>query len=236
MKDSAAKDWAMGLHDPLSTQVASCSQHALITPFLIDTQFTHSLGDRSANLHEPMRTQTGQQARALIVPPFITSYYTNTQNTGIDDALPTLSTHDRHAVVVPPFIVSQYNRPSGIGAAVRDMREPLPTVPAMAVHHVVVPPFIINAQANTAPTAMHEAIATLLASGNHKWLVEPTDEARVEDCGFRMLDPHECGAAMAFPADYKVLGGKRDQVRQYGNAVTPPVMGILMQRCMEALR
>jgi len=236
MKDSAAKDWAMGLHDPLSTQVASCSQHALITPFLIDTQFTHSLGDRSANLHEPMRTQTGQQARALIVPPFITSYYTNTQNTGIDDALPTLSTHDRHAVVVPPFIVSQYNRPSGIGAAVRDMREPLPTVPAMAVHHVVVPPFIINAQANTAPTAMHEAIATLLASGNHKWLVEPTDEARVEDCGFRMLEPHECGAAMAFPADYKVLGGKRDQVRQYGNAVTPPVMGILMQRCMEALR
>jgi DNA (cytosine-5)-methyltransferase 1 len=203
MKDSAAADWSMGLHEPLTTVVASSSQHALITPFLIDTQFTHSRGDRSADLREPMHTQTAQQSRAI---------------------------------VVPPFIVSQYNRPAGIGAAVRDLREPLPTVPAMAVHHVVTPPFIMNAQAGAQPTAMHEAMATLLASANHKWLVEPAETVSVDDCGFRMLEPHECGAAMAFPADYVVLGGKRDRVKQYGNAVTPPAMDILMQRVMEALR
>jgi DNA (cytosine-5)-methyltransferase 1 len=237
MKDSAAKDWALGLHEPMTTQVASSSQHALITPFLIDTQFTHSRGDRSADLREPMHTQTAQQSRALVVPPFITSYYAGGgQDSSIEEPMPTLPTRDRHAVVVPPFIVSQYNRPAGIGAAVRDLREPMPTVPAMAVHHVVTPPFIINQQANTAPTAMHEAMATLLASGNHKWLVEPGEAVQVEDCGFRMLEPEECGAAMAFPSDYKVLGGKRDRVKQYGNAVTPPVMDILMQRCMEALR
>jgi DNA (cytosine-5)-methyltransferase 1 len=106
----------------------------------------------------------------------------------------------------------------------------------MAVHHVVTPPFIMNAQAGAQPTAMHEAMATLLASANHKWLVEPAETVSVDDCGFRMLEPHECGAAMAFPADYVVLGGKRDRVKQYGNAVTPPAMDILMQRVMEALR
>jgi DNA (cytosine-5)-methyltransferase 1 len=51
-----------------------------------------------------------------------------------------------------------------------------------------------------------------------------------------MLEPHECGAAMAFPSTYKVLGDKRERIKQYGNAVTPPVMNILMERCMATLR
>jgi len=63
------------------------------------------------------------------------------------------------------------------------------------------------------------------------YLVQPGDVPKVEDCGFRMLQPHEIQAAMAFPADYKVLGTKREQVRQLGNAVTPPA--ILMQRIVE---
>jgi DNA modification methylase len=44
------------------------------------------------------------------------------------------------------------------------------------------------------------------------------------------------GRAMAFPDTYVVLGNKRQQVRQFGNAVTPPVMEMLMKRCMETLR
>lgn len=206
MRDTASRDWTHDLRDPMTTVVATASQHALVQPppFLIDTQFTHSLGDRSSSLSDAMPTQTAQQARAL---------------------------------VVPPFIVSQYNRPAGIGAAVRDVREALPTVPAMAVHHVVVPPqpFIVNMQSDNMPTALREPMRTLL-TGSHKALVEPTDGIAVENCGFRMLEPHECGAAMAFPADYRVLGGKRERVKQYGNAVTPPVMDILMQRCMNSLR
>ena len=59
------------------------------------------------------------------------------------------------------------------------------------------------------------------------------DVPKVEDCGFRMLQPHEIQAAMAFPVEYKVLGTKRERVKQLGNAVTPPAMAILMQRVME---
>lgn len=57
----------------------------------------------------------------------------------------------------------------------------------------------------------------------------------VDDCGFRMLEPHEIGAAMAFDSDYTVLGTKRERVKQYGNAVTPPVMRLLIERCVEVL-
>jgi len=58
---------------------------------------------------------------------------------------------------------------------------------------------------------------------------------RLEDCTFRMLQPHEIGAAMAFPSDYTVLGTKRQQVKQYGNAVTPPVMKMIFERCIATL-
>ncbi|MDP9387013.1 MAG: DNA cytosine methyltransferase, partial [Actinomycetota bacterium] len=41
--------------------------------------------------------------------------------------------------------------------------------------------------------------------------------------------------AMAFPDDYKVTGNKRQRVRQYGNAVTPPVTAMLTARVAAAL-
>jgi len=67
-------------------------------------------------------------------------------------------------------------------------------------------------------------------------LVGRLDKMELEDLTFRMLSPGEIGAAMAFPKTYKVLGTNREQTKQYGNAVTPPFMDMLMQRCMESLR
>jgi len=42
------------------------------------------------------------------------------------------------------------------------------------------------------------------------------------DCLFRMLEPAEIQAGMAFDAGYRILGTRRERVRQAGNAVTPP--------------
>jgi DNA (cytosine-5)-methyltransferase 1 len=57
----------------------------------------------------------------------------------------------------------------------------------------------------------------------------------VEDCTFRMLEPHEIQAAMAFLPDYAVLGNKRERVRQLGNAVTPPAARDLIAAIVESL-
>jgi DNA (cytosine-5)-methyltransferase 1 len=67
------------------------------------------------------------------------------------------------------------------------------------------------------------------------YLAQPGETPAVEDCGFRMLQPHEIKAAMAFTRDYKVLGTQRQQVKQLGNAVTPPVMELLVKRCVAIL-
>ncbi|NED08994.1 DNA cytosine methyltransferase [Streptomyces sp. SID6648] len=55
------------------------------------------------------------------------------------------------------------------------------------------------------------------------------------DVRFRMLEPHEIGAAMAFPDTYIVTGSKRDKVRKYGNAVTPPVAEVIVSALVEAV-
>lgn len=256
MKDSAAVDWAHPLSDALTTQVASSSQHAVVHPFLIETQFTHSDSDRSSDITDVMRTQTAQQGRGVVVP-HITSYYNMGNGSAITDALPTVVTHDRHGIVVPPFVLSGYTRPSGVMAAVRSIDGPLPTVPGRAVHGIVVPPtamgnampttptgshkylvmpgaFMVDLQNHTLPTWLWEVVNTVLAGGNHKALVQ-ADAPNIMDCGFRMLQPAEIGKAMAFPDDYVVKGQSREKIKQYGNAVTPPPMAWLARQVIETL-
>lgn len=74
-------------------------------------------------------------------------------------------------------------------------------------------------------TPASEYLGTLTTKG-HQSLVTPGDleaaEAQVDDCLFRMLEPREVAAGMAFPADYQWSGNRRERVRLAGNAVTPP--------------
>ena len=75
----------------------------------------------------------------------------------------------------------------------------------------------------TTPTA--EVLRTL-TTGGHQSLITPGDieaaRAMVDDCLFRMFEPHEVAAGMAFPTDYLWSGTRRERVRMAGNAVTPP--------------
>ena len=107
--------------EPLTTLVASASQHALITPppFIIDMQY----GDnRTYGIDAPLPTQTTRHSQALVMP-FLTSYYGSGQNSSCDGPMPTVTTKDRHALVVPPFIV---NMQAHNGATA--MHEPIRTI------------------------------------------------------------------------------------------------------------
>lgn len=69
---------------------------------------------------------------------------------------------------------------------------------------------------------------TLVMAANHDQVID--------DCGFRMLEPYEVAAAMAFPVGYIPRDiAKKDQVKLAGNAVTPPVMQWIVGRIIQAL-
>jgi DNA (cytosine-5)-methyltransferase 1 len=66
-------------------------------------------------------------------------------------------------------------------------------------------------------------------------LVIRGERPRIEDCYYRMLLALEVKLGMAFRPNYIVLGNSREQVKQLGNAVTPPAMEFLVERCIETL-
>jgi DNA (cytosine-5)-methyltransferase 1 len=69
-------------------------------------------------------------------------------------------------------------------------------------------------------TPDYEPVRTMTTKGQQSILTGRT--VNVEDVHFRMLEPSEIKQAMAFPADYRMCGNRREQVKLSGNAVTPP--------------
>jgi DNA (cytosine-5)-methyltransferase 1 len=82
---------------------------------------------------------------------------------------------------------------------------------------------------DVAPTATAEGAPAVVLS-----------EDDIDDCCFRMFQLHEIAAAMAMTdhvdgSEYQVLGNKRERMAQYGNAVTPPAMELLVGRLLKVL-
>jgi DNA (cytosine-5)-methyltransferase 1 len=177
--------------------------------------------------------QNGPSFHIALVMPFIASMRgTTAMNSpvGVDDALGVISAGGgHHALIYPPFVamLRGTNNPKAVDEA-------LDTVAASGNHHALIAPFLMSyygSNGNQRP--VDREIGTVTTTDRHA-LVQ--GQVRVEDCGFRMLEPHEIGRGMAFDDGYVVLGNKRQRVRQYGNAVTPPVMQLILERCLETLR
>lgn len=181
-------------------------------------------GIRAHTASEPLRTQTARLTDALVVP-----YY----GTGVarlaDQPLPTVTTVEGAALA---FVATL--RGGGDRLKTRHVDEPLSTVTANGQHHMLVRQNTARGDAGQMCTPVSEPARTITTAG-HQSLVGWTDPPAVEDCTFRMLQPGEIQAAMAFARSYRVLGNRREQVRQLGNAVTPPAAEWLIRAVAESL-
>lgn len=191
---------------------------------MIPPRFVKQLGAAAAlvpaPLLVPMEGRDGKEAQPASVP------------------LRTQTTRAETGIAFWPFVTEL------CGGDARAVTETLSTVTASGNHHgLVTPP-------DGVPQRMWEALLMpyygtgvarpvdqpmgAVSTRDRYALVEaiPCD---VDDVRFRMLEPGEIGRAMAFTHGYTVLGSKREKVRQYGNAVTPPVAEILMCALVEAV-
>jgi DNA (cytosine-5)-methyltransferase 1 len=208
-------------------------------------------GKQARSTSEPMRTMTARAESALVVPsggtwredaisagePFaavttretdalVVPYYGSSQSaSSADEPLGTLTTKDRYGVA---FIAEL----RGGGSNSRDVREPLATVTASGNHHMLVRHNTARGNPAQMCTPASEPARTITTAG-HQSLV--SIERQVDDCRFRMLEPHEIQAAMAFESSYRVLGNRRERVRQLGNGVTPPAAEFLLRAVAQSL-
>jgi DNA (cytosine-5)-methyltransferase 1 len=234
---------------PLPVQ-GTTAQHALATPppFLLQTAH----GGRVHELDRPHPTVCASDDRlALVVRSngFTGSGQQGRFSSTTEDPLPTLVTTQRPALVVTN---RRHHTP-------RPVAEPLTTICAGGNHHgllmrnngggaeMVTP---TDEPARTVTTKGHQSLLVPYnGTGQAKrdseplgtqptrdrWALVDPDQI-VDDCGFRMLEPHEIAAAMAFPDGYIPTDlTKRDRVKLAGNAVTPPVMTWITGRLLQAL-
>jgi DNA (cytosine-5)-methyltransferase 1 len=191
-------------------------------------------GNRARPISDPLPVQQTTATTALATPPgFLLQTAHGGRVVELDAPHPTVcASDDRHALVVPM-------RRNGRAASTTG---PVPTVTAGGQHHGLL---MRNNTATGDPgvmvTPVTEPARTVTTKG-HQSLLVPQDppaldvERVVDKCGFRMLEPYEIAAAMAFPTGYipRALP-KKDQVKLAGNAVTPPVMTWIVGRILQAL-
>jgi len=206
-------------------------------------------GKTAAPLAEAMRTMTTRNETALLVPAGGTW---NESATSVAEVMRTRTTRESEALVVP---LRNNNTTKRVG-------DPFDTFAAAGNHHALLMPYYGNgtSRATSHPhgtfttrdryalimrnnsskgagaemcTPATQTLRTITTAG-HQSLLEPQTPA-VEECMFRMLEPHEIAAGMAFTNGYVVLGNKREKVRQLGNAVTPPAARDLIAAVAESL-
>jgi DNA (cytosine-5)-methyltransferase 1 len=102
----------------------------------------------------------------------------------------------------------------GGGSDHRPVTEPLATVTAAENHHTLVRHNSSTGVGGEMCTLAYEPARTLTTAGHRSLVGWPHEVPAVEDCTFRMLEPAEIQAAMAFHQSNRVRGTRREQVRR----------------------
>lgn len=224
-----------GLDREMMSQTARQSAALIGLPFfatLRGQSEAHSAADS-------LSTVTGGVHHGLVVPPAALiklrggerSHLKNAK--GLDSPIDTLSSGGNHYLLVAGAAQlsmrdAEAMRIAGLDAELLTQG----TKPQAALFYPA--PFFTSYYGTAKASAADDAIDTITGLDRHA-LVSATEKIDVNDCYFRMLQPHEIGVAMAFEPGYKVLGNKREQVKQYGNAVTPPAMEWLIRQATRSL-
>ena len=205
------------VHVGLATQTTTL-QHALAEPpgFLMNTAH----GGRVSDVRAPHPTVCASDDRQSLIVPL--------RNNGnaypTTDPLGTVAANGNHH-----GLLMRNNTAKGDqGQMVTPTSEPARTM-TTAGHQSLLMPYY----GQSIPHPTNRPVGTVTTRDRHA-LIDA--QQAVDDCGFRMLEPHEVAAAMAFPDGYIPSDlTKKDRVKLAGNAVTPPVMQWICGRIAQAM-
>lgn len=189
--------------DPLLTQTTAQTKGLAYAPLLVPVEGRD--GKVAASADGPLRTQSTRNETALVVP--LRNHGVTKPATHPIDTVAANGNH--HALVMR-------NNQGGAEMST-PVTEPLRTMTTTG-HQSLLTPYY-GASETAKPTS--DPHGTLTTNDRYA-LVESEISLDVDDVLFRMLTPDEIKRGMAFASDYVLLGTKREQVKQAGNAVTPP--------------
>jgi len=203
-------------------------------PFVIHAAYGSQARGVWRHITDPLFVQTTLPTQALVVPFIIKGEHTIQPGyvRSTIEALQTQTVRQSMSLVSPPFV--PISRGESKAASITD---PLKTQSQMINHGIVTTEawnsFISYYYGNEQASHITEALGTMLTKD--RACMVNYQKPTIDECFFRMIKPHEVQRAMAFDDSYVILGSGKDKVKQCGNAVTPPVMEWLVDRCVKSL-
>jgi DNA (cytosine-5)-methyltransferase 1 len=223
------------LFPPMKTQTTQQTEGLLSPPLVLDAGWSEANPRVDVTTDQPLATQDTGQTKGLLMPALIKNYGGKPQKpVTATEAMGTVTGQDHHGLLNMPLVVENYGTSKS-----RPSNKSLATI-ATAPKHGIITQQAFNSflsYYNNTPQAslLREEMKTIPTGDRFCKIDMPYEKPRLEDCYYRMLLPHEIQLGMAFDPDYVVLGDSKAKVKQLGNAVTPPVMEFLIERCIETL-
>jgi DNA (cytosine-5)-methyltransferase 1 len=233
---------ALSIDAVMRTQTTRAETALAHAPFIAEMYGTSTA--RSVN--EPAGTFTaGGNHHGLVQHPFVTQFRQR-DDRNIDPSVDPLHTivadGASHALVQPYYGTAQSGRPDS---------DPLGTLTTRDRYALITRHNNNRGDQSNLTTPVDEYMRTLTTTAQQSIMRRPgpvsaadlrAAEDMVPEVLFRMFQPHEVAAGMAFPADYKWQPpdrnrpvSNRDLVKAAGNAVTPPAARDIVGAAVEAL-
>lgn len=221
-------------YQPAFTQTTFKSQ-AIINPFIVDTKQTSGVDCRVKSVGNVTPTFHTQPAVGVCMPMIIKGEHTKQEGMVRNATQPfqTQLTRQSMSIATPPPFIVELKKSSNA----RAITKPLSCATTVGYHGLITneafSSFIHYHYGSTTISSIDSALGTATTKDRHSLV--SYDSMDINDYYYRMLKPHEIKLAMAFDNDYTVLGSGKDQVKQLGNAVTPPAMEWLVEQCIKSL-
>jgi DNA (cytosine-5)-methyltransferase 1 len=185
---------------------------------------------RTIGVDEPLATIVADGSNHALVQPLVVALEGRADTNRVRSVSEPLRTQTgRHldALVVPL-------RNNGVA---KTLDLPLDTVAAGGNHHGLLtgPNLLIPYHRTGVARPVDEPMGTLTTVDRLGLLNADGQPIDAMDCLFRMLEPAEIKIGMGFTNGYTLLGNRRAQVRQAGNAVTPCAARDLIAAVVEAI-
>ncbi|HEY9354490.1 MAG TPA: DNA cytosine methyltransferase [Nocardioides sp.] len=221
----AAERHTKPVDEALRTVTANGGNMSLTTPPFI-AELRGGGSDARPTTH-PLSTVTASGNHHGLVVPAGGTWNDDARST--DDPHRTMTTRETSALLTPYYGSAESSKPAS---------DPVGTLTTRDRYALITRHNSSKGDGAEMTTPIGEYLRTLTTTAQQSVLT-PGDieiaDAQVDDCLFRMLEPHEVALGMAFPADYKWQGTRRERVKLAGNAVTPPAARDLLWAVAESL-
>jgi DNA (cytosine-5)-methyltransferase 1 len=228
---------ARGVVRPLTksafTQTTLPTQ-AIVHPYIINDQHSTGVECRVKSAQETIGTIPTASHYKMVFPFVVKGEHTLLDGyaKSTTETMQTQTVRQSMGIVTPPFIVENKKTSNA-----REITSPLACATTVPYHGIISTDkfnsFISYYYGSNQSTNQTEPLGA--ATTKERYMMVNYKQPEYEDCYYRMLKPNEIKLAMAFNNDYVVLGSGKHQVKQLGNAVTPPAMEWLMNRAIESL-